>query len=533
MKKFFAFFLFVLIFTTSAFSNQTDDIFSFKESTVSSTVAKEKQIPTIKVAVQEDEILTVPFMTHIPYFSVYVNVLPDKDVVVTEKLFLVLSEDQNTPFVRSYPLSYVNTQENKIQNKMEFIGSAYNKKSVFPRIHKTDSEIQLIFSEQGGLSKGVHLFEISYTIPKAVVLHENSAKLFLPILGSSLSYMAEKVQILVIYPPKSTLTEMQAVFGANNLVNEDAYDMYTEKENHLMYKIKGILPKMVDVRLDISSDSKGFETIYLDDKIDDNLNRFGWIIVSLICSVVLFLYFKFTAFDIRNSMQKSKFLMKVRSKLSYDIGMLRWLCMRKADTRSLFAVIIHLLQKDLISIHFNEDEQITLIQKENIKPKSYEKNMLSFIFGKFKKERNVSNWVLSQKKMEKFKKVVLKNIWWQKTQILQREILVGALLPLIAVLVSVLLSYSMIQIFGQLVITLVAYMLCANHFIRKSKMDVLMRQLFEEYVEHPLNEAKQREVDIALERGDHSQDVDLLIMSKGKRLPLSDFEQMFFAQISA
>ena len=120
MKKFFAFFLAVLIFTTNAFSKQTDDGFSFEEGTGSfANVEKEKQVPMVKVDVQEDETLTVPFMTHIPYFSIYVNVFSDEDVVVTEKLFLVLSEDQNAPFVRSYPLSYTDMQENKIQNKSQ------------------------------------------------------------------------------------------------------------------------------------------------------------------------------------------------------------------------------------------------------------------------------------------------------------------------------------------------------------------------------------------------------------------------------
>ena len=531
MKTFFAFLLMTFVCVTNAYSQKSDNYLPFGEKPQTST--SQKTFSKVRVTVLGEDSLDVPYVTHIPSFSVFVNILEDKSVVVTERLVLVLSEPQNGPFVRSYPLSYTDTLGKIQESKIEFVWASYNKKEVTPRINKTDTNIQLRFFEREGLAKGVHLFEVSYIVSDAVLQQGNITSLFLPLLGSDLVYPSERVQILVAYPPQTTLSKAQLVFGTNNQINEDAYDGYTDEANHLVYKIKRILPEYVDIRLDLVGDAKGFSAIHADEKIDKTLNVFGWIIVALLCIVVMFLYFHFTALDVKDNMQNNKVLSKMRSKFSYDIGMLRWVYMRKADTKTLFAMIIHLLQKGLLAVRFDENEQIILVRGENTKSNFYEKNILSFIFGGLKKERKLSTWIFNEKVLKIFRKLVLKNIYRQKMLLVRREILIGALLPLIAVVLSVYLSYNIYQISAELIVILVAYMLCVNHFIRKGKLDILMRQLFEEYTEHSLSEAKQRELDIALEKDSYANDVALLIMLKGRRLPLGEFEKMFFAQIRA
>ncbi|MBP5535006.1 MAG: DUF2207 domain-containing protein [Alphaproteobacteria bacterium] len=530
MKKIFIFLL-VLFCATSVFAKKGDDLPFGEKRNDSLYASSENQVAKVRITVFGDESLDVAFLTHIPSLSIFVDVQPDKSVVVTERLVLVLSEPQNTPFVRSYPLFYTDVDGKVHQNGMNFLWASYNKKTTNPKIQKTDSETRIIFLDQDSTSAGVHLFELSYLLPSTLFVEGNVTNFFHPLLGSSLSYPAERIEVFVAYPKETTLVKAQAFFGTNNQANEEAYDVYMDQDNHLAYKIKGILPELIDLRLNIVGDAAGFEAVQMDEKLDQDLKTFGWILLSLICSIVVFLYFHFSASDIRDNMDSNKYLSKVRSKFSYDVSMLRWLYMRKADARTLFTMVVHFLQKNLISVHFDDQEQITLIRSGKLKKGSYEKDIFSFLFKGAKKERKLSTWILNEKVLKRFRKLILKNIYRQKVLLLQREILIGALLPLITLLISIFLSYNIFQIAGELIFTFIAYMLCVNYFIRKSKLDVLMKKLFEEYIAHPLNENKQREIDVAMESGDHSNDTALLIMLKGKRLPLSEFEKMFFAQI--
>lgn len=531
MKKFFAFFLVILVFSTNVFAKR-DASLPFGEKVDSSLSAlQSSQVGKVRITVFGGEELDVPFLTHIPTLSVFVNIQPDKSVVITERLILVLAEQQSSPFVRSYPRFYKDALGIEHENKMDFLWASYNNKTSNPKIRKTDAEIQIGFFEQETSSSGVHLFELSYVIPNALSLSGDKSTFFQPLLGSFLTYPSERIQILLAYPPEMTLSKAELLFGTNNKANEEAYDVYTDQDNHLIYKVKAILPEKIDIRMNVAGDAKGIDPVQPDEKIEQELNLFGWMIISLICIIIMFLYFYFTAQDVRDNMQNSKYLSKMRSKFSYDISMLRWVLLHKADARALFAIIIHFLQKGLISIRFDENGQIILTRLDNVKVSGYEKNMLSFFFPGMKKERKLSTWIFDEKTLKKFKKLILQNIYQQKIHFVLREVLIGALLPLIAVLVSIYLSYDVYQIVAELLILFVGYMFMLNYFVRKAKLDILIKQLFEEYMALSLNENKQREIDVVLEKGNHSNDEALLIILRGKRLSLTDFEKMFFAQI--
>ena len=530
MKKFFIFLL-VLFCATAVFAKKGEDLPFGEKLNTSLRSLSDSQFAKVRITVFGDESMDVPFLTHIPSLSILVDVQSDKSVVVTERLVLVLSEAQNTPFVRSYPLYFDDLDGKKQKNKMDFLWASYNKKTTTPKIRKTDSEMQIIFLDQDSTSAGVHLFELSYILPEGIFQEGNMTNLFHPLLGSSLAYPAERIQIFVIYPEETNLIKAQAFFGVNNQANDEAYDVYMDENNHLVYKIKALLPEMIDIRLNVVGDSAGFDAVQFDEKLDRDLKIYGWLILSLVCSIVMFMYFYFSAADIRDNMESSKYLSKMRSKFSYDISMMRWLYMRKVDAQTLFAMIVHFLQKNLISVHFDEHEQITLTRSGKVKVGPYDKGVFSFLFSGFKKERKLSTWILNEKVLKKLKRLILANIYRQKVLLVRREILIGGFLPLITVLISTGLSYSVLQIACELIITLVVYMFCVNYFIRKAKLELLMKKLFEEYIAHSPNETKQREIDIAMEKGDHSNDFALLIMLKGQRVSLSDFEQMFFAQV--
>ena len=531
MKKIFVLFLLILICSTSVFAKKDTNLpFGEKEDT-SLSALQASQFGRVRITVFGGEKLDVPFLTHIPSLSIFVNIQPDKSVIVTERLVLVLAENTNEPFVRSYPLSYKDASGVELKNPMDFLWASYNNKTSKPKIRKTADEFQVVFSEKEAMYSGVHLFELSYVLPDALLQNGNRTSFFHSLLGSSLPYPAERIQILLAYPSEMTLSKAELLFGTNNKANEEAYDAYTDEDNHLIYKIKALLPEMIDIRLDVAGDAKGIDPVQSDEKIEQELNVFGWMLLSLICVLVMFLYFRFTASDVQDNMQNSKYLSKVRSKFFYDVSMLRWFYSHKVDARTLFIMIVHLLQKGFISVRFDENGQIILTRLNDSKAAFYEKNMMSFFFSGLRKERKLSTWFLDDKALKKFKELIFKNIRRQKILFVLRELLIGALLPVIAVLVSIYLSYDIYQILAEICIIFIAYVFFMNYFMRKAKLDVLIKQLFEEYISHPLNENKQREVDIALEKGDHSKDTSLLIILKGERVPLSDFEQMFFSQI--
>ena len=78
------------------------------------------------------QVLQVPNITHIPSFFIYVQVLPDASVVVTERISLILNTQQTAPFVRSYPSVFKDLNGTANFRDVKFLWARYNFEPIIP-----------------------------------------------------------------------------------------------------------------------------------------------------------------------------------------------------------------------------------------------------------------------------------------------------------------------------------------------------------------------------------------------------------------
>ena len=214
------------------------------------------------------QVLQIPNITHIPSYFIYIHVLSDRSLVVTERISLVLDSQQMFPFFRIYPLTFSDNLGLEQRRHLKFLWAKYNGENIYPKIKESANILNLSFFDEESLFSGVHLFELSYQILDGIDIQGNIARLFLPLLGNDLPYLTENMQILVSYPENVHLAKANALFGKNNQNVENAYSVYADENGHLIYKVKGVLPSTADIRLEILSDAKGFNNLSVSEKID-------------------------------------------------------------------------------------------------------------------------------------------------------------------------------------------------------------------------------------------------------------------------
>ncbi len=486
-------------------------------------VSWQPDMPMVRISSFGGVRLDVPFVTHIPSFFVYVQVLPDKSVIVTERITLILSTQQALPFTRSYPTHYTDILAKQNQRNVDILWASYNHQSIMPSVKNTPQNVEVRFFENEGLPSGVHLFELSYIVPDAVVQEGNATRLFLPLLGDNLPYLTERMQVFVTYPQSSILHKAQAVFGSDNLIQEKAYDVYMDQNARLIYRVSGILPQTVDVRLDIWGDAKAFTSYQEQEKIDRTLTQYAWLIVSLICVFVLWLYFFSSALDLRDKLVDNRYLTKVRGKIYYDLGVLRYFVKRKIDVRTLLAYVVHLVQKNMLRVQVSDEKQIVFIRAKHINANVFERAMLRLLFGRFKKQNTLN--ALSKSYLKKLRRSVNGNILVLIRKIVFREMLIGSLQVVLAIVALLWLSRENWQIFAGAMIVSVAYLLCVIHFIHKRQFKDLLAQLFNAYAHLKLSAARKREVDVALDNKQDDVEFD-------DGLSMKDFSDMFLNELS-
>lgn len=468
------------------------------------------------------QVLQVPNMTHIPSFFVYVQVLEDKSAVITERISLVLDKQQNIPFIRSYPLTLKDVSSDLLSRNVEFLRANYNGEEFVPNILQSDDKLQLFFFDDVGLASGVHLFEISYLVKDAVVVEGNTSRLFLPVLGADLPYLTERLQVLITYPQNVAFSKAKAYFGPNNQVVDEAYDVYMNENEHLVYKVKGIIPYFADLRLEVIGNAKGFENTSISEKIDDGILNNNAVILALFVGLILFLYFHFSALDLHDREIESRYLAKVRSRLKYDLGVLRYLLVKKTDSKTILAYVLYLFSKKAIDIRFNAQKQIILLRKKvsNLS----ERKILHFLFS-FKSARlNVSKFSLTEKKIKGF---ITSLIRLQILKIVYREVFIGLFLSVFGIFILSCLNTTEEKIFTAGLIIVVAFIVSCLHFIRKGNFELLLKKLFTEYIQLPHQAEKRFILDVALDNVSENKNY---LNIEGKDILLSEFEKSFLTQ---
>ena len=485
-------------------------------------VTWQPDVEQVQITSFAGQILQVPNLTHIPSFFVYVQVLSDKSVIVTERISLVLSKQQMTPFVRAYPLALKDVNEKNVVQDVKFLWSRYNSEAISPLWKSSLNEVQFSFFDDIGLTSGVHSFELSYLIPNAVRVEGNTSRLFLPILGTKLPYLTENLQILVTYPEKTHLSSAKAFFGQNNQVVENAYSVYQNEKDHLVYKIKGVVPAFADVHLEILADGAGFGSASVSEKFDDGVLNNNALIFAVFVAVLLFLYFHFTAWDLKDKSIESAYLAKVRSLINYDIATLRWLTLKKADIKTLLASVLYLFLKKDIDIRLNAQNQIILLQSKT--QKQTDESIVKFLMSKHLR-RNVAKLSISEGKIKHFAQAQLR---CQMLKIVRRELFIGFILTVLSIFVVFYLNSSLTKIIVAIILIVSGFTVSIVHFIRKGDFYSLLRASFMNYAQLPRQEDKRVPFDIALDKQTNK---DLKIKIEDKEFLIKDFEQMFLTQL--
>ena len=493
-----------------------------KEKFVPEPVLWKPDVGLVQITSFAGQTLQVPNITHIPSLFVYVQVLPDKSVVVTERIPLVLNTQQTAPFVRSYPLILKDIKGTPIVREVKFLWARYNFETIIPSEKKLFNEQAFSFFDDVGLASGVHLFELSYLVPNAVFVEGNISRLFLPILGLKLPYLIENMQILVTYPSNTPVLSAKAFFGQNNQTVEKAYSVYQNEKEHLVYKINGLVPAFADVRLEVLGQAKGFTTYSISEKINDGVFNYNGLIFALFVSLILFLYFHFSALDLKDKSIESAYLAKIRNSVRYDVGTLRYLVLKKIDVQTIFSCVIYLFLKKDVDIRLNAQNQIILLRQKNIK--SFDNRLLGLIMSSHSR-LNIENTSLSITKMKHF---IFSHIRWQIFKMVRREVFVAVLLMMSSIFIAFYLNHSLIRFLMAIIIIVTAFVFSFIHFIRKGDFKKLLKDTFMYYADLPRADEKKLPFDIALERKiPHNLKLEI----NGKEIAINEFEKMFLTQL--
>ena len=84
----------------------------------------------------------------------------------------------------------------------------------------------------------------------------------------------------------------------------------------------------------------------------DGMNSWIWIIVLFLGCLIIYVYLYFAGLDLKDQFSSKSFINKIRSKMKYDIILLRPLVVGKTDARAFLIAVLSLLQKKNIRMKF-------------------------------------------------------------------------------------------------------------------------------------------------------------------------------------
>ena len=480
------------------------------------------QLATVEISAFAGQRIQVPFVTHIPAFTTFVQFFPDRSVVITERIILV-----NDQPLGSFKKQYLKTQakDPKKSARFDFLFASSNGKTVYPFIKETDETLDMTFFADEGLSTGVHLIEISYKIENAVELDGVLARMQLPIVDGNNPFISERGQVLLTFPKGTKFLDVKALYGKNNLTSDKAGDFYKDENEHLIYKMKGLLPAEIGLKLEIMTDSNVFAKI-ADDTISEKTAHYAWFIALLIGCFVLYCYLFFAALDLKDSFISKTFLNKIRAKLKYDIMLYRPLILGKTDVKAFLVSVLFLFQRKNIDIRLINND--ILLSQTGKATNKLHKRVLGFIFGRFKKkiELNTLDW--NKKGWKKFRRIVYKAIKAQQFRLMQRETIISTFLCILVLGFVCYLDANVWQILISLGVLLIFMRWQLASLQRRAHLRNQLVVLFKEYANISQNEERQFLTDIALE----NKSGELTGLKESVNLPFDEFEKLFVEQLT-
>ena len=179
------------------------------------------------------------FIQHISDFVVSLQVLDSKQLMVTEQINLVNTE-QDLSWQRQIPLPPKTTAQ--------IVGFWQNGQQLIPTL---DTETILQFKSPLPLNIGVNSLTFKYLLYNPLVRSEDQATLDLDLTGTQLNWPIERFSVLVFFPQKITPSVSQLLFGTNKQVISEAYQQQRDLFGNLVYTSTRILPPFASIQLDL------------------------------------------------------------------------------------------------------------------------------------------------------------------------------------------------------------------------------------------------------------------------------------------
>lgn len=429
----------------------------------------------------------VPYIEHIPYMFVTIQVLGDGKVYVTEDIQLIVQSNSFlNEFKRIYNTTLLTPQGAYKRAQRSFLRGKYNGNvttiNVFPLEDQGKEEVS--FSEAKNLSSGLHIFQLSYVISSAFIKSGEMNQLFISLLGSSIPLPVERLSGVLSVPTSTKLIKQELLFGENNLTVENASDVLSDETGHVAFKTQKLLPPQADVRLNVLMAEIPKASIPKIVRLNNFILDTLVIWISLIAGMFICLYYWIEVWIFLHTKENKKMRQKVLKKLAFHPELIRYALFKKADARMAGALLTGLVQKGSVLLSIAGTGKLRVQPASTpTKLRKAEAYILSNLFPTAEKKEVFFNPSVFQNNLD-FQKIVQFEYLKQYTKVIAQELFSGWIVGGICLAALFLLNVSFFELFLSAVFLSICIFIGSYFFITKATYPILIRKFYQAQKEH-------------------------------------------------
>ncbi len=464
-------------------------------------------VPQVQITNFLGQVQNVPFVTHIPLMSIFIQIMSDKSVVVSERFSLVLSNE-----VANFQLS--------MPQGAKTLSLAVNHQSVPAFYEHSERSERIMLADP--LEAGVHQIELSYMLKDGVFIDKKKAFVALPIVDKENDFWVTSLNVLTAYPAGSRVPNVQMVFGQEEIPADEVGNFYQSEKGQIMYVLNGLMPPKVAMKYRLNFNANVFDETQKDTLVDFIFSDYAWFWLSLMTALVIWLYYYVTAKSIEDEWFKSVYQSKMRQRVRFDFGQIRYLLKNKIDGVTALIYALVLFKKGAIDITVSNEH--IYLQKTQ-KPLSWpDKKMLHLLIPPFKHKVSVQDLKVGHA----MKSFVMRGISSTMALFMLREQIIALALLIIMAVVLLFVGTSITFILWALLIVMLAWYLAQKQFIRIAQYKARLRTFFEEYTNRSMSGSVEICAALALDKelGENH----TLHLAK-KNISYTEFKQLFLSQI--
>ncbi len=329
----------------------------------------EQKQQTLTMQTPFGETFSVPYIEHIPYFFVTIQLLSNGQALVTENIRLITTPDGAHPALsRVYETKIVTPQGVYWPVERTFLKAEHNYQPVPFTVtpDETNDRVMLTFPDLTALEAGLHIFQISYLVPQALIPGENADLFFLGLLGRSLPYPIERMGILISVPASTRIVGKKVLFGENNMAVEQTVETGEDEAGHIAMKITRLLPPMTDVRVDLTMEKTPEIVLPWTTRLVDFFFDTFLIWLTGLLGLLIVAYYAIEAWFQGTPRMYKKTMAKVARRLSYAPEVMRFVLYHRTDARSAGGILLSLAEKGVVELKEQPDGtlQVTRTNKQ-------------------------------------------------------------------------------------------------------------------------------------------------------------------------